>query len=216
MPPPPTFDVRLARSRMLSPMVRELAFERVDGQTFDFVAGQWVSFVLPLPDGEGRRAYSIASPPTGTGGLSIAVTKVEGGPGSTFLHELPEGAVIRAIGPQGFFTRPRDTRQPSLFVGTGTGVTPLRSMILDALATGDDSPMTLLFGVRFAEDRLYHEELDTLSLAHPNLRIVYTLSQPSADWTGRRGYVQTHVEELWRELESRGEGPHAYLSLIHI
>src|SRR5262245_23857086 len=107
MPAPPTFDLRLTQSRKLSPSVRELRFERADGTSFEFQAGQWVSLVLPLPEGEGRRAYSIASRPDGSSGLSIAVTRVEGGPGSTFLHELGEGAVIRAIGPQGFFTRPR-------------------------------------------------------------------------------------------------------------
>lgn len=212
MPPPPTFDVRLARSRMLSPNVRELHFERLDGATFDFQAGQWVSLVLPLPDGEGRRAYSIASPPDGSPGMAIAVTKVEGGPGSTFLHGLEEGATIRAIGPQGFFTRPRGLKQPSLFVGTGTGVTPLRSMILDALASGDDSPMTLLFGVRHLEDRLYREELDALADKHPNLRVEYSISKPPPDWPRRHGYVQTHVEELWRDLEAKNEGPvHAYI-----
>ncbi|MBN9162373.1 MAG: oxidoreductase [Myxococcales bacterium 68-20] len=212
MPPPPTFDVRLARSRMLSPNVRELGFERVDGVPFDFQAGQWVSFVLPLPDGEGRRAYSIASAPDGSPGLAIAVTKVEGGPGSTFLHDLPEGATVRAIGPQGFFTRPRGTPQPSLFIGTGTGVTPLRSMILDALGSGDESPMTLLFGVRHPEDRLYVEELTALAARHSNLRVEYTLSKPPGDWSARHGYVQTHVEELWRDLESKNAGPpHAYV-----
>lgn len=211
MPPPPTFDVRLTRSRMLSPNVRELDFERLDGSAFEFQAGQWVSLVLPLPDGEGRRAYSIASPPDGTARLSIAVTKVTGGPGSSFLHDLAEGETIRAIGPQGFFTRPRGAHHPTLFIGTGTGVTPLRSMILDALATGDDSPMTLLFGVRHLEDRLYFEELEELTRKHPNLRVEYSLSQAPPEWTGRRGYVQTHVENLWRELESTGSAPHAYI-----
>lgn len=213
MPPPPTFDLRLARARMLSPNVRELAFEREDGSIVEFQAGQWVSLVLPLPEGEGRRAYSIASPPDGTPRLSIAVTKVDGGPGSTYLHDLPEGAAIRAIGPQGFFTRPRGTRHPSLFVGTGTGVTPLRSMILDALANGDDSPLTLLFGVRHVEDRLYCDELEELTKKHPNFRVEYSLSKPPKDWTSRHGYVQTHVEELWRELEAKGAGtpPHLYL-----
>lgn len=119
---------------MLAPNVRELTLERVDGEPFEFEAGQSISLVLPMPTGEGRRAYSIASAPEGTPALSIAVTKVEGGPGSTFLHDLAHGSVVRAIGPQGFFTRARGL--PSLFVGTGTGVTPLRSMIHDALRRG--------------------------------------------------------------------------------
>ena len=213
MPPPPTFDVRLARARMLSPIVRELGFERVDGSDpFAFQAGQWVSLVLPLAEGEARRAYSIASAPDATPGFEVAVTKVEGGPGSTFLHGLPVGATVRVIGPQGFFTRPRGAGHPSLFVGTGTGVTPLRSMIRDALAVGEQTPMRLLFGVRHEVDRLYREELEGLAAQHPNFRVLYTISQPAADWAGLRGYVQTHAESLWRELEATGSGaPHVYI-----
>jgi NAD(P)H-flavin reductase len=85
-------------------------------------------------------------------------------------------------------------------------------MILDALNGRDGSPLTLLFGVRYLEDRLYHEELAALAVAHPNLRVEYTLSQPAEGWTARRGYVQTHVEELWADLVSKGAGsPHAYI-----
>jgi len=212
VPPPPTFDVRLAGARMLSPQVRELVFERTDDAPLEFAAGQWVSLVLPLAEGEARRAYSIASPPDGSPRLSIAVTLVEGGTGSKYLHALSVGSVLRAIGPEGFFTRPRTTPHPSLFVGTGTGVTPLRSITLDALAAGDTSPMTLLFGVRHDEDRLYRDELEALMQRHPNFRVAYTLSKPPEGWSGRTGYVQTHVETLWRELEGKNAGtPHAYI-----
>lgn len=201
---------------MLSANVRELVFERLGAsgsvEPFDFVAGQWVSLVLPLAEGEARRAYSIASPPDGTPRFAIAVTKVTGGAGSCFLHELPEGGLLRAIGPQGFFTRPRGTRHPALFIGTGTGVTPLRSMIKDAIASGDDSPLMLLFGVRREDDRLYLDELEDLAKAHPSFRFAYSLSQPKTEWNGLRGYVQTHVEKAWRELEASGAGaPHAYV-----
>lgn len=210
MAPPPTFDVRLARARMLSPNVRELGFERDDGAPLDFQAGQWVSLVLPLAEGEARRAYSIASPPDGSPGLEIAVTRVEGGAGSTFLHDLAIGATLRAVGPQGFFTRPRGAGHASLFIGTGTGVTPLRSMIKDALAHGETAPLTLLFGVRTDADRLYVDELDALAAAHPNFRAYYTLSRAGDGWAGRTGYVQTHVEALWSELAAFGP-PHAYI-----
>ena len=76
MPPPPTFDVRLAGGRMLSPQVRELVFERVDGATFEFEAGQWVSLVLPLAEGEARSASlpsnksSVGVPDSAFAGMS--------------------------------------------------------------------------------------------------------------------------------------------------
>jgi len=75
--------------------------------------------------------------------------------------------------------------------------------------------------VRREEDILYRDELGALAAAHPHLRLVPTLSQPSAgsEWKGRRGYVQTHVQELLGELaalpESSGRLPHAYICGLH-
>jgi ferredoxin-NADP reductase len=196
---------------MLSPQVRELTLERREPLTFE--AGQWVSLVLPE---ELRRSYSIASAPDGTGRFEVAVTRVEGGPGSTWLHAATVGTELDVVGPQGFFTRPLEKTGPSLFVGTGTGITPLRSMMRHALATGDARPLWLLFGVRTQADLIYRDELDALAQKHAQVRVLYTLSRADDSWTGRTGYVQTHVSELWRELEGLERGaPHAYICGLH-
>jgi ferredoxin-NADP reductase len=210
MPLPPTFEARVAATRTLTPLVKELTFERVDGAPMTFEAGQWVNLDLPLGDAAGKRSYSIASPPNGSPRFEIAVTLVEGGPGSTFLHALEPGAILRVTGPQGFFTRPLDRAAPSLFVGTGTGVTPLRSMVGAASRASHAAPIRFVIGVRREEDMLYAEEFR--ALASDAVRVEYTLSRPSDAWHGRRGYVQAHVPELYRELTAlhRGE-PHVYI-----
>lgn len=211
---PPTFEARLTSARMLAENVRELRFERVDGAPFEFAAGQWVNVHVPAAPGaeaEIKRAYSIASAPDGTPGFELAVTHVQGGPGSTFLHGLAIGATLSVVGPQGFFSRPLDKAQPSLFVATGTGLTPLRSMIHAALNAKHPMPMSLVFGVRTEADLLYRTELEALSARHPGLRVAFTLSRGAESWTGRRGYVQTHAQELFQALEGLGLGrPHVY------
>jgi CDP-4-dehydro-6-deoxyglucose reductase len=227
MPLPPTFDARLVAARALSPSVRELTFERTDGAPFRFEAGQWVSFVLRSvsrdENGESgeekelRRSYSIASAPTGTPRFDVAVTHVAGGPGSSILHALQPGACVTVIGPQGFFTRALAplAPAPSLFVATGTGVTPFCSMLAEAAAAGDTTPTWLLFGVRHEEGILYRAELGALAAARPNVRLVPTLSRPGDTWTGKRGYVQAHARALFEELAahpaSEGRPPHAYI-----
>ena len=207
-----TFKARIVSARMLAPSVRELVLDR--GAPFAFEAGQWVNLHVPAME---KRAYSIASPPGhGSGGTSfdLAVTLVEGGPVSTYLHSASIGTEIEVSGPQGFFAR--EKTGPGLYIGTGTGVAPLRSMIKDALAKGETRPMWLLFGVRTEGDVLYREELDALAKAHSNVRVFYTLSRGADSWTGLRGYVQTHTEKLFRELEALGEGPpHAYICGLH-
>jgi ferredoxin-NADP reductase len=215
MPPPPAFEARLESARLLTPSVRELVFARVDATPMTFQAGQWVNVVLPIASETGatiKRSYSIASAPDQSPRFEIAVTRVEGGPASSWLHAVSPGVVLPFSGPQGFFTRPLDSAAPSLMIATGTGVTPLRSMLRDALAGGSRQPIWLLLGVRREHDLLYASELRAAMDATDLVRFEATLSQPKEDWNGRRGYVQTHVRELWRALESVSSvRPHAYI-----
>jgi ferredoxin-NADP reductase len=171
-----------------------------------------LNLILPLPTGEIRRAYSISSAPDGSPRFELAVTEVTGGPGSGYLCGLGPGAPLRAVGPQGFYTRDPSDANPSLLVATGTGVTPLRSMMKAALGAGSVTPVWLLLGVRHADDILYREEFETLARKHDHVRVEFTLSQGDAGWSGRRGYVQSHVSELFAALaaEDRGE-PHVYV-----
>ena len=224
MPAPEAFDARHVASRMLTPGVRELVHEREGGRPVEFAPGQWVNLVLPVapragavtpdePGDEIRRAYSIASAPSGSGRFEIAVTRVSGGPGSEYLHTIPVGSTLRALGPHGLFTRAPTDETPAIFVATGTGVTPLRSMMQAALGAGSRAPMWLLFGARYEEDILYREEFEAWARRHPGVAYHVTLSQPRGAWTGRRGYVQAHLAELYGELASRAAGaaPHVYV-----
>jgi CDP-4-dehydro-6-deoxyglucose reductase, E3 len=189
-------EARLTAARMLSPSVRELTFD--PGPDFRFVAGQWVSFRIPLPGQEEiGRAYSIASPPRSDGTFEIAVTKVPTGPGSTYLHSIEPGTSLRMTHAQGFFTLNPVVR-PVIMVATGTGVCPLRSMILDTDQDADREPdarFVLLFGVRTEEDILYRAQFETLASRWPGFSFVPSLSRGSDAWQGRRGYVQSHLAE---------------------
>ncbi|HEX9297089.1 MAG TPA: FAD-dependent oxidoreductase, partial [Polyangiaceae bacterium] len=209
---PETFEIEILSVETLTPSVKNFLFARVDGRPLAHEPGQWVNFILPTPEGEIRRAYSIASPPDGTPRFEIAVTRVVGGPGSGYLCGLGSGARLRAIGPQGFFTRIPLDPSPTLFVGTGTGVAPLRAMMRAALAAGTPAPLWLLLGVRHTNDLLYRAEFEALARAHADARVFFTLSQGEAEWSGRRGYVQEHIRELWGQLIdlNRGE-PHLYV-----
>jgi len=215
MPPPPPFEARLTSARKLASSVRELTFERLDGAPMEFEPGQWVNVLLPRElAGEGvtKRSYSIASPPDGSSRFAVAVTRVQGGPASTWLHTLEPDAILSFSGPQGFFTRAARGAPPSLMIATGTGLTPMRSMLRAALAAGSRTRIWVLLGVRHAEDLLYGEELRLLAHEHSFVRFEPTLSSPPEAWVGRRGYVQTHVRELWAELEGASDSaPHAYV-----
>jgi CDP-4-dehydro-6-deoxyglucose reductase len=199
---------RLTAARLLSPSVRSLELTlTAENGPLAFQAGQWVDLYVRTGQGEQKRAYSIASAP-GAERLEIAVTRVEEGAASSALHELPLGAEIGISGPFGLFTREAAQRaQPALFVATGTGLSPLRSMLFDWQRQAARAPITLLFGVRTQADVLWGDELAQWAARDPAFRLEVTLSRPGDSWGGRRGYVQQHVAELARTLEA----PHVFI-----
>lgn len=185
---------KLVSTRILTPNVKELTFE--PGPDFEFEPGQWVSFRIPATEGEDiARSYSIASAPRADGQFDIAVTRVEEGPGSNYLHALDVGAEMSMSRAQGFFTQDEFER-PAIMVATGTGVSPFRAMLQALAAQGNlPHPISLLLGVRKEEDILYGEEFEALT-GSLGIEFLPTLSRGSDAWTGRRGYVQTHLAEL--------------------
>jgi ferredoxin-NADP reductase len=206
---PETFTVRLVDASMATSRVRLMTFER-EGAPFVYRAGQWINFHLPLRDEHGqplKRAYSIASPPQGTGRFELAITHVDEGPGSGFLHAMAKGDTLEARGPHGTFLRPLEHPAPALFVATGTGLAPFRAMVHDAVRAGRTEPLWLLFGVRTPADILWRAELEALAAAHRFVRLEVTLSRPPPDWTGRTGHVQQHVRALWAELCAQAAAP---------
>ncbi len=205
-----TYKCRLVRSTPLSDLTKHLEFEAHGVSRFGFVAGQWLSVKHQLPDGEElTRAYSIASVPSGNGHFAFCLNRVQDGIMSNFLCGLKEGEEISCQGPfGGFILHPpmRDT----VFIATGTGIAPLRSMLLWLLADEERSQgkqLWLVFGNRTEKDIYYHDEFLRLLERHPNFYYLPTLSRGSAEWTGLRGYVQDHV----RAIVGQRKDMHAYI-----
>jgi len=163
---------------------------------FGFVPGQWLSLKHTKSDGEEiTRAYSIASPPDENNRFALCLNRVQDGFMSNFLCDMKEGDEISAQGPFGdFILRPpmRDT----IFIATGTGIAPFRSMLHWLVADPsrhEDRQLWLLFGSRTEQDIYYHQEFLRLAEAHENFHYLPTLSRGVGDWQGLRGYVQQHV-----------------------
>jgi ferredoxin-NADP reductase len=191
-----THTARLTQSTALSGFTKHLEFE-VEGVTrFGFVPGQWLSLKHTKSDGEEiTRAYSIASPPNESSRFALCLNRVQDGFMSNFLCDMKEGDEISGQGPFGdFILRPpmRDT----IFIATGTGIAPFRSMLHWLVADPtrhEDRKLWLLFGSRTEQDIYYHQEFLGLAEAYKNFHYLPTLSRGAGDWQGLRGYVQEHV-----------------------
>ena len=119
---------------------------------------------------------------------------VQGGPGSSYLFGLREGERASFKGPAGAFYLRDEGVRDLLFVATGTGIAPLRSMILAQLERGESRSVTLFWGLRSQRDLYWQEELTALAADHPNFSFVTTLSRPDPGWEGASGRVTALID----------------------
>jgi len=190
------FRAQVERIRDLTHDVREIELRLTEPQAIAFKAGQFVSFEVGR-DALNRtivRPYSIASPPSQPERPLLLLNLVQGGPGSTYLFSLRVGDETQFKGPTGAFYLRDDPARDILFVATGTGIAPLRSMLYALSERGFPRPVTLYWGLRSQRDLYYKDELEALASAHPNFSFITTLSRPEDGWTGERGRVTPLVE----------------------
>lgn len=187
---------RLIESREIAPNTRHFEFEALDWQAA-FVPGQFLSVTATIGENEITRAYSIVSPPNGNQ-FAFCANLVQEGHLSPFLFALQPGDEIHFKGPYGAFILRRPLSD-SIFVATGTGIAPFRSILLSKLREHPDRHFTLIFGVRHEHGLLYNDEWRGLAAELPNFEYWPTLTRPPDHWTGRTGRVQSHT------LEALGE-----------
>lgn len=190
---------RLTKSFLLSEKTKHLELEILGVESFDFIAGQFISVREPRPDGKFvTRAYSIASSPRGNNTLDLCLNRVEEGFMSNYLCDQEVGAEVHLHGPHGHFVLHSEHRD-TIFVSTGTGIAPFRS-IAEWLFAAEERHRNhhywIVYGTRYAEDIYYREQFERMAQEHSNFHYVASLSRGDETWTGHRGYVQNRVREI--------------------
>jgi ferredoxin-NADP reductase len=163
---------------------------------FSFTAGQAV--MLGLHRSPLRKPYSIASAPwelDTTGQLQVLAQVDDTGGPDPHLELAAPGTLLDLEGPFGSFGLPAITDTGLLFIAGGTGIAPLRSMLLGRLARPSQEPMALVYSARSPEEFAFRTELDALRAAG-RLAVHLTVTRhPDAGWTGRRGRIDRSLLE---------------------
>src|SRR5215831_13138347 len=111
-----------------------IAFHMEKPEGFQFKTGQFITVTLidpPENDAEGNtRSFSIASAPFEED--LVFATRMRDTAFKRVLRRLELGREIRISGPFGSFTLHTDASRPAVFLVGGIGITPFRSMILQA------------------------------------------------------------------------------------
>ena len=173
---------------------------RVPGHEFDFEPGQHTTVRFESAGETVVRPYSPTNLP-GTEELTLAIRRYDDGLASAYMHTCRPGDEV-TIGPiEGNLTL-ADPDRDVAFLASGTGLTPMLSLLRQYLEVGSGHAH-VVFGEKREETIIHRETLNQLAAAHSNLEVTFALSDPNWEWTGRIGYVQEHLEDLFEGFGDR-------------
>ena len=199
---PRWIDAKLIKTQDRSETTRSFFLELQSVEAFEFKAGQFIT--LDLPIGEKRlerwRSYSIANEPNGSNLIELVIVKVPFGKATGFLWDQTQiGDVFKLKGPGGVFCLPEKIEKDLIFICTGTGVAPFRSMIKDIHQNSKESRnIELIFGTRNKDGILYHEEFNKLQSEMENFD--YSVALSREEYQGYQGYVHNIYLDKYKNV----------------
>jgi NAD(P)H-flavin reductase len=156
-----------------------------------FKAGQYLR--VKMPDGDGRN-FSMANPPQESDGVQLHIRHVPGGAFSeTILASLKLNDRLEVEVPFGDFHIREDDQARFVFVATGTGFAPLKSMMDDMIRRRSTREVRFYWGGRKEADLYMAETCEKWANRYPWFAFIPVLSDPDPNWPGRRGLVHRAV-----------------------
>lgn len=186
MPKFHTLKVREVRRE--TPDCVSVSFEVPAGlaDEYAFMQGQNLTLKATIRGEDVRRSYSICTCPS-DGDLRVAIKKVPGGKFSTYANEqLKPGDSLEVMTPSGHFNTPLDAGNARHYVAfaSGSGITPIMSILRSVMRTEPKSRFTLFYGNRSVEQIIFREELEGLKnqyLDRLSVHFVLSREYPGAD-----------------------------------
>ncbi|OCX68097.1 oxidoreductase [Acidithiobacillus thiooxidans] len=184
--------IKLKRKQEIAAGTMAFYFEKPEG--FTYKAGQYADFTLINPaetDAEGNtRGFSLASAPYED--FLMFTTRMRDTAFKRVLKTVELGAELTLNGPGGSFTLHNNARIPAVFLTGGVGVTPVRSIVLQAAHDKLPHKIFLFDSNNRPEDAAFLEELMEAQKENPNYSFIGTMTQvekSSRAWHGEIGFI---------------------------
>jgi ferredoxin-NADP reductase len=178
-------DATVITVQQLSKTTRQFTLAVDNIEDFDFLAGQFITFDLPISQKRLQRwrSYSIASAPNGTNIIELCIARLEGGIATRyFFEDVFVGSVLKFKGADGAFVLPKTIETDITMICTGTGIAPFRAMLHHIFRQNiPHKKLHLIFGTRFAADILYLNEWRELEKQYPEFSFSAALSQQAIE-----------------------------------
>jgi uncharacterized protein YeaO (DUF488 family) len=188
----PIYKTKLKSRQEIAAGTMAFHFEKPGG--FAYKAGQFADYTLINPsetDAEGNtRGFSMASAPYEYD-LMLA-TRMRDTAFKRVLRSMELGTELTLDAPYGSFTLHNNPQIPAVFLTGGIGVTPVRSIVLQAVH--DDVPhrMVVFDSNRRPEDAAFLNELMEPQKKNLNYTFVGTMTEMEKsirEWHGETGYI---------------------------
>jgi NAD(P)H-flavin reductase/ferredoxin len=158
-----------------------------------FKAGQYLR--IKLPDGS-ERSFSMANAPQESDGVQLHIRHVPGGAFSEqVLASLKLNDKLEIEIPFGDFHLREEDPSGYVFIATGTGFAPLKSILDDMIRRRLNREVRFYWGGRSHTDLYLARICEKWAGRYPWLTFIPVLSEPDPDWKGRRGLVHNAVLE---------------------
>jgi len=171
-------------------------------ERLQFLAGQYIDFLLK---GGERRSFSMANPPHADELIELHIRHVAGGNFTDHVFgKMKERDILRLEGPLGSFFLREDSAKPIVFVASGTGFAPIKSIIESAFHRQITRPMVLYWGARRPKDLYLNQLPERWAQQHAHFRYVPVISEARSEdgWSGRSGFVHRAVMEDLPDLSA--------------
>ena len=193
---------RVLQNRWIAESVFSLTLEPADDQALpSFRAGQFIMLHLLNDDGStwAKAAYSYATAPSDCQTSIELGIKLSGGFTQRAARLVP-GDVVAVQGPYGVFYLKNTpaAASPLVLLAAGIGITPLRSMIRDIVATGVGREMFLFYSEKTLASCAYFSEFESLAAAYSGFHFVPCLTREApVSWRYERGRVSGSLIEKY-------------------
>jgi CDP-4-dehydro-6-deoxyglucose reductase, E3 len=199
-----TLPCRVQKLERVAPDVMIIYLKLPANERLQFLAGQYIDILMK--DGK-RRSFSLANAPHDDELLQLHVRNYAGG---TFAEHvftrMKERDILRFEGPFGTFFLREDSDKPIIFIASGTGFAPVKSILehvfRDRNPRSSARKMKLYWGNRTRAD-LYMPDLpEGWQRQHDNFAFIPVLSDasPNDNWDGRTGFVHQAVLQDFDDL----------------
>lgn len=197
---------RVEKLERVAPDVMIISLKLPANQRLQFLAGQYIDILLN--DGK-RRSFSLANAPHDDEFLQLHARNYPGGVFAEHVFtKMKVKDMLRFEGPLGsFFLRDTPEDVPIIFVASGTGFAPIKSILEHFFYQESDKGvkcrMTLYWGVRTKADLYLANLADQWQRQHKNFTFIPVLSEalPEDNWKGREGLVHEAVLQDFSTLE---------------